>query len=100
MDLFDLSLPEDPKDPHSPLSLTKGLKRIKCPALIIGVKTDILFPCWQQSEIANKMKEAGNNHVKYYELDADYGHDTFLIEIQAVGSAIKGHLEHHEHSFS
>lgn len=32
--------------------------------------------------------------VTYYELDSMFGHDTFLIDIPAVGSAVKGHLEH------
>jgi len=51
---------------------------------------------WQQRELSNTLKQSGNQQVKYYELDADYGHDTFLIEIDVVGAAIKGHLEHHD----
>ena len=39
-------------------------------------------------------RESGNDHVTYYELDALYGHDTFLIDVNTVGAAVKGHLEH------
>jgi hypothetical protein len=31
--------------------------------------------------------------VTYYELDALYGHDTFLLDVNAIGSAVKGHIE-------
>jgi len=100
MDLFDLSLPKDEKDPNSEMDLAKGLARIKCSSLIMGVKTDLLFPVFQQRELANILKQTGNQNVRYYELDADYGHDTFLIDIDTIGSAIKSHLEHHDTVFT
>ena len=70
-----------------------GLSPIQMPTLILGVQSDILFPIWQQKEIADCLKEAGNKSVTYYELDAMYGHDTFLIDVQTVGNAVRGHLE-------
>ena len=73
--------------------LIQGLKEIQMPSLILGVQTDVLFPSWQQKEIADCLKAAGNKHVKYYELDAKYGHDSFLLLNDEVGGAIKGHLE-------
>lgn len=51
MDLFDLS--ELFGDMHSALS------RIKCPVMIIGVKTDALIPIWQQRELAQQLQAAG-----------------------------------------
>ncbi|CAG8451247.1 17581_t:CDS:2 [Acaulospora morrowiae] len=94
---------EKPKRRHiSSLSLTnsdsrkdlvEGLSTIQVPALVLGVQSDILFPCWQQREITDCLREGGNNNVTYYELDSMYGHDTFLIDLTNVGSAIKGHLE-------
>lgn len=75
--------------------LTAGLALLKSiPTLVLGVQSDILFPCWQQKEISDCLRKAGNPRVHYYELDAMYGHDTFLIDLNAVGPAIKGHLEH------
>ncbi|KAJ3106255.1 hypothetical protein HDU97_006706 [Phlyctochytrium planicorne] len=73
--------------------LVSAMKRIKMPALVLGVQSDILFPCWQQREIAECLRESGNKDVTYYELDAIYGHDTFLIDRTNVGGAVKGHLE-------
>ncbi|KAJ3207667.1 hypothetical protein HDU67_007336 [Dinochytrium kinnereticum] len=73
--------------------LVRGLSRVTMPALVLGVQSDILFPCWQQREIAECLREGGNRDVTFYELDAIYGHDTFLIDRTNVGGAVKGHLE-------
>ncbi|KAI9321810.1 Alpha/Beta hydrolase protein [Dichotomocladium elegans] len=73
--------------------LVDGMKDISMPVLILGAQSDILFPVWQQKEIAECLRAAGNKRVTYYELDAMFGHDTFLIDRVSVGGAIKGHLE-------
>lgn len=73
--------------------LIDGMKGIKMPTLVLGAQSDILFPVWQQKEIAECLRAGGNKHVTYYELDAMFGHDTFLIDRVSVGGAIKGHLE-------
>uniref|UniRef100_A0A7S2XDH5 EF-hand domain-containing protein n=1 Tax=Lotharella oceanica TaxID=641309 RepID=A0A7S2XDH5_9EUKA len=75
------------------LSLEYGMRDIMQPALVIGVQTDVLFPCWQQREIAKVLRKIGNQRVSYYELDSIFGHDTFLLDTVAVGGAVKGHLE-------
>ncbi|KAI7821285.1 homoserine O-acetyltransferase [Kickxella alabastrina] len=73
--------------------LVAGVKNVMQPTLVLGVQSDILFPVKQQKEIADILRRAGNTNVTYYELDAMYGHDTFLIDKVNVGAAIKGHLE-------
>jgi homoserine O-acetyltransferase len=84
MDLFDLGAGQP--------SYQAGVARVKSPTLVIGVTSDILFPCWQQSELASMLRAAGTP-VTYIELDAQHGHDTFLIEVESVGGAVKQHLE-------
>ena len=84
MDLYDLSVEWDGSGP--------ALGRIRCPALVIGVQSDVLFPVWQQRELADRL-EKGGCAVTFVELDAPYGHDTFLIELERVGAAVKDHLE-------
>jgi len=58
----------------------------------VGITTDMLFPVWQQREMAEALEKRGNL-VTYVELDAPYGHDTFLIDRERVGSALRAHLE-------
>jgi homoserine O-acetyltransferase len=83
MDLFDLTDPSRGQP---------AIERIACPALVIGVSSDLLFPVWQQRELASALRKQGAP-VTYVELDAPYGHDTFLIDRERVGGAVKAHLE-------
>ena len=83
MDLFDLT---------DPVEGEPGIARVRCPALVIGVSSDLLFPAWQQRELAEALRKSGAA-VTYVELDTPYGHDTFLIDRERVGEAVKDHLE-------
>ena len=65
MDLFDIS------DGYS--SLNEAFSNIKCPIMIMGAQTDILFPVRQQRDLANWLKKSGNNAVTYFEMDSLYG---------------------------
>ncbi|PHH72000.1 hypothetical protein CDD80_4838 [Ophiocordyceps camponoti-rufipedis] len=75
-----------------PQDLISGLRPLSStPTLVMGVATDILFPAWQQREIADALRLAGNRTVEYVELDEGkslFGHDTFLLDIENVGGAL------------
>lgn len=79
-----------------PPDLVAGLKPLaKTPALVLGVASDILFPAWQQREIANTLKRTGNTQVTHVELGEEkslFGHDTFLLDLENVGGAVKKFL--------
>lgn len=82
--------------PHPPAhlpDLAAGLSPLaNTPTLILGVQSDILFPVEQQREMADALRMAGNNEVRYYELGGVWGHDTFLLDVLNVGGAIRGFL--------
>lgn len=60
-------------------SLAEGLRSLSDhPTLIIGAQSDILFPIDQQRELAECLRRNGNTEVRYYEIDAPHGHDSFL----------------------
>lgn len=60
-------------------SLARGLRRLSShPTLILGAQSDILFPVDQQRELAECLRRNGNARVRYYEIDAPHGHDSFL----------------------
>ena len=65
MDLFDIS--------GGYSSMVSALANVVCPIMIMGSQTDILFPVSQQRELANGLKEAGNNSITYFEMDSLYG---------------------------
>ena len=58
---------------------------------MIGVKSDLLFPVWQQRELADHLRD-DECQVTYLEIDAPYGHDTFLIERSQIGGALERFL--------
>lgn len=80
------------KSPHLP-ELAQGLQRLRdIPTLVLGVQSDVLFPVEQQRELADALRMGGNEKVTYYELGGVWGHDTFLLDLQGVGGAIRGFL--------
>ena len=111
-DLCSLTLPEQPYEEKeqpaeegsasidamdaAPADLVAGLKPLaNTPALVLGVASDILFPAWQQKEIANTLKRTGNKNVTHIELGEEkslFGHDTFLLDLKNVGGAVQSFL--------
>ncbi|KAK4199846.1 putative homoserine O-acetyltransferase [Triangularia verruculosa] len=79
-----------------PADLVAGLSVLwDHPVLVMGVASDILFPAWQQREIAEALKMAGNRNVAHFELSEEqslFGHDTFLLDVKNVGGMVKNFL--------
>ncbi|CAF3377192.1 unnamed protein product [Rotaria sp. Silwood1] len=85
MDLFNLTEGyETPSD---------ALSKIRCPVLVLGSQTDILFPIWQQKQLAEELIKSGNPSITFFELNSIFGHDTFLLDVNGVSTALKGFLE-------
>ncbi|QIX00833.1 hypothetical protein AMS68_006350 [Peltaster fructicola] len=80
-----------------PEDLVKGFAALsKTPTLVLGVASDILFPAWQQREIADTLRRVGNRRVTHVEFGEDrslFGHDTFLLDLDGVGGEIKRFLD-------
>ncbi len=79
-----------------PEDLVAGMTPLRHhPTLVMGVASDILFPAWQQREIAETLRAAGNRSVTHVELGGDtslFGHDTFLLDLEHIGGNIKSFL--------
>lgn len=72
MDLFDASEDHDSlADAIAPIALES--------AIVIGVKTDILWPLHQQSELADTFA-ANGVETRFEALDSIQGHDSFLVD--------------------
>lgn len=78
--------------------LKDGMKKISHKnVLVVGVESDILFPVWQQREIAEVLKATSpsEDNIKYFELGTDvsnYGHDTFLLSLDHIGPPVRDFL--------
>lgn len=75
--------------------LREGLQALSgVETLVIGVESDLLFPAWQQREVYDHMRANGEkvHHVELTAQESFYGHDTFLLKVEKIGSEIKSFL--------
>ncbi|MGW8193777.1 MAG: homoserine O-acetyltransferase MetX [Desulforhopalus sp.] len=67
----------------------KGEERMKY--LIVSYSSDWLYPTYQAKELVQTLKRCGQD-VSFCEIEADCGHDAFLIPDQRLTSLIRGFL--------
>jgi homoserine O-acetyltransferase len=81
MDEFDLRA-------HGGGSLEVAFAKIRARrSLVIGVETDMLFPLFQQREIAELLERAGGD-VTFHPFPSIQGHDSFLVDDERFEPAI------------
>ncbi len=68
--------------------IEKALSLIKARTLVIGIKSDVLFPVEEQQYLFRHIPQSA-----FAEFDSYYGHDGFLIETEALTNLIKSFLK-------
>lgn len=66
-----------------------ALAGVRTPVVVAGIEGDRLYPLWQQEEIARLVPSADGFDV----VESPYGHDGFLIEVEAVGKLVQRTLQ-------
>ncbi len=84
MDLHDLG--------RGYASYEEGIQRIRAKVRVLGVSSDLLFPCYQQREFAEILSRT-NSEVEYFKIRSIFGHDAFLIEQKKINRMIGGFLK-------
>ncbi|MFW5996709.1 MAG: homoserine O-acetyltransferase MetX, partial [Lentisphaeria bacterium] len=85
MDYFDLT--------GGGHSLRESVKSVNSKVMIVAFSGDWLFPAYQNKQIANALRNNGID-VTYVELQSDYGHDAFLIELEQQTTLISAFLSY------
>jgi homoserine O-acetyltransferase len=67
-------------------------RSINAKVLVIAFKSDWLYPTYQSQEIVKACKLSGVD-ASYCEINASYGHDSFLVETEQEGRLIGSFLE-------
>jgi homoserine O-acetyltransferase len=82
MDLYDVA-----RDGGESLWLDK----VAAPMLLVGIRSDWLFPPDAICEFTTRMVGAGKD-ARYAELDSPHGHDAFLKEWEQLSAVISPFL--------
>ncbi|NPA59577.1 MAG: homoserine O-acetyltransferase [Epsilonproteobacteria bacterium] len=70
-------------------SLADALKKIKSSLHLISFKDDILFKNTEMKEIADTLSKIEYKNYKYIDIDSNYGHDAFLVELDKFEHYVK-----------
>jgi homoserine O-acetyltransferase len=83
MDYFDLTAGR--------ASLAAALEPARARFLIISFSSDWLYPSYQSQETVRALR-ARNCDVAYVELNSNYGHDSFLVDVAEQADMVRGFL--------
>ena len=73
-------------------SLSESLKRISAELHLLSFKNDILFKNFEMKEMADELSKIGKKDFNYVDIDSDYGHDAFLVELDKFETYVKDAL--------
>jgi homoserine O-acetyltransferase/O-succinyltransferase len=84
MDFFDLTAGRGP-------TLAAVLAEAKARFLVMSFTSDWLYPSYQSLEIVKALR-GGNRDVAFCELQSNYGHDAFLVDVSEQAELVRGFL--------
>src|SRR5210317_2667082 len=85
-DYFDL------RRQHGNGSETEAFAKAKAKFLVISFTSDWLYPTYQSRAMVKSMKK-NNLDVSFCEIEAEWGHDAFLLPNERLSTLIKGFLD-------
>jgi homoserine O-acetyltransferase len=74
-------------------SLREALRKITTELHLISFSNDLLFKNFEMKKISDTLKAIGNNKHTYIDVESDYGHDAFLVELEKFDFHIKKALD-------
>jgi homoserine O-acetyltransferase len=72
-------------------SLRAALERTRCAFLVVSFSSDWLYTVEQAQELVGTLQDLGRE-VEYYHVDAPFGHDSFLVEVERMTHVVGGYL--------
>jgi len=84
INIFDLSRGYD--------SISEALSCVKSNLYLLSYKVDLMFDSSEQKIIKDNFVDK-DNKCEFVEIDSDYGHDSFLVEVDIITPYIKKWIE-------
>ncbi len=85
-DYFDLT------SEHNSGSVVEAFSKAKAKFLVVSFTSDWLYPTYQSKAMVQGMKKNGLD-VSFCEIDAQWGHDAFLLPNERLTALVRGFLE-------
>ncbi len=85
-DYFDL------ESQHGSGSAVKAFSKARAKFLVVSFTSDWLYPTYQSKAMVQAMKKSGLD-VSFCEIEAEWGHDAFLLPNERLTSLTRGFLE-------
>jgi len=73
-------------------STVEAFSKAKASFLVVSYTSDWLYPTYQSRAMVKAMKKNGLD-VSFCEIEADWGHDAFLLPNETLNTMMKGFLE-------
>jgi homoserine O-acetyltransferase len=73
-------------------SSVKAFSRTRAKFLVVSFTSDWLYPTYQSKAMVQAMKKNGLD-VSFCEIDAEWGHDAFLLRNERLSTLVRGFLE-------
>jgi homoserine O-acetyltransferase len=77
---------------HGDGSEVKAFSKMAAAFLVVSFTSDWLYPTYQSRAMVKAMKKNGRD-VSFCEIEAEWGHDAFLLPNERLTSVIRGFLE-------
>jgi homoserine O-acetyltransferase len=73
-------------------SLQAALERARAAFLVVSFSSDWLYPAEQAQELVQALDSVGR-HVEYVHVQAPFGHDSFLVEVDRMTEVVGSYLD-------
>jgi len=73
-------------------SIRAAVARTQCPFLVVSISSDWLYTREQALELVNALEDAGKE-VEHVHIEASFGHDSFLVEVETMTHIVGGFLD-------
>jgi homoserine O-acetyltransferase len=72
-------------------SLADALRETQCSFLVVSISSDWLYTAAQARELVDALRNVGRE-VDYHHIEATFGHDSFLVEVETMTNVVGGYL--------
>lgn len=70
-------------------SLNEALRKVSSELHLISFSNDQLFKNFEMREISDTLTKIGKENHTYIDIESDYGHDAFLVEVEKFEEYVK-----------